>query len=251
VLSDVTIVITAGSRPGYLRTALHGINLNLPECKRVVVNDDGQVPRTPGGFTIHEGTIWRDMPTYTFLTTKRNAGVALVDTKYTLIAADDFEFDIQSRATLIRMAEILESHPFIDVITGRVNERPYEGFLTVKEGEYIKEIRFIRDALDVQKVDIAANFFLARTKVLRQVPWDEAIGPIGGEHADWFLDMKAAGAFVAWAPGLNINEQAKDSSKESPDYRQMRGRAMIGHELMLKKRGVKKYYGFDEQIQGD
>jgi hypothetical protein len=255
MLSDVSIVITAGSRPGYLKKALQGIRLNLPECTVIVVNDDG-CERTPGGF-LDTDVIWREMPKDTFLTRKRNAGVELACTKYTLLAADDFEFDIESRATVIRMTEILNQYTLPDAIAGSFNNKNYQGSFVVKEGEYIKEV-----ALDTAtamplasgrtklwKVEIAVNFFLARTKALRDVPWDETMGPIGGEHADWYLDMKAANKVIAWTPGLNINEQPKDVSKEHPDYGWMRKRCWDGHALMLKKRGVKKYYGFDEEVK--
>lgn len=257
MLSDVTIVITAGSRPGYLRRALFGLRCNLPEAKVVVVNDDGNIPQTPGGFRLTEGIIWREATHDTFLTKKRNMGVALADTKYVLLAADDFEFGIESRATVIRMTEILDQYRLPDVIAGSFNGKEYQGHFKVVEGEYIKEIALDKEndlmiatgRTKLWKVDIAVNFFLARTKALRDVPWDETIGPIGGEHADWYLDMKAAGKVVAWTPGLNINEQEKDPYKESPEYGAMRKRCWDGHALMLKKRGVKKYYGFNEEVK--
>jgi hypothetical protein len=252
-LSDVTILITAGGRPGYLKSALRGINANLPECKVVVVNDSGEL-------SYHFGVMWREMPPDTFLTRKRNAGVSLVDTKYTLLAADDFEFDIQSRATVINMVEVLDLLPEADLMAGTVNNRPYEGFLSIVKGEYIKETRLNiatnkrRTDLPaygnrIWRVDLAANFFLARTRILREFRWDEAIGPIGGEHADWFLDLQAARRTVLWSPILNINEQEKDKTKEDPGYRERRARAQMGHELMLKKRGVKRYVSFDEEVK--
>lgn len=256
MLRDVSIVITAGSRPGYLRQALHGLRTNLPECTIIVVNDDGR-QRTPGGFLLDTDVIWREMGPDTFLTKKRNAGVALVCTKYTLLAADDFEFDIESRATVIRMAEILDQYRLPDVIAGSFNGKNYQGHFKVVPGEYIKEVRLDEEKdfmiatgrTKLWEVDIAVNFFMARTKALRDVPWDETIGPIGGEHADWYLDMKSAGKIVAWTHGLNINEQPKAASKESPDYGWMRKRCWDGHALMLAKRGVKHYYGFDDEVK--
>jgi hypothetical protein len=255
MLSDVTIVITAGSRPGYLRTALHGIRRNLPECKIVVANDDGARP-TMLASTID--VIWKELPPDTFLTRKRNEAVKLVDTKYTLMAADDFDFTLDSRAAVIRMAEILDAFQGAEVIAGTYNDRRYEGFLTVKAGEYIKESRLNEKTFtpfsstqvgDFWAVDIATNWFMARTYVLRFVPWDETIGPIGGEHADWYLSMKENFRTILWTPGLNMYEQPKNREMESPNYRQMRARAFeTGHKLMLAKRGVKTYYGFDDEV---
>jgi len=36
---------------------------------------------------------------------------------------------------------------------------------------------------------------------------------------------------------------------EHPEYRKMRWRCTEGHKLMLAKRGVERYYGFDEEVQ--
>ena len=261
MLSDVTIAITAGSRRGYLDAALNGIRRYLPECRVVVANDDG-LKTTLGGFPLYSGVIWKELPPDTFLTRKRNEAVKLVDTKYTLMASDDFDFTTDTRAALIRMERILDSWRNVDVIGGTYNDRAYEGFLTIKAGEYIKETRlnehdaksFLRDgsfrSTNLYKVDITANWFLAHTFVLRQVPWDENIGPIGGEHADWFLDLKAANRTVVWTPGLNMYEQPKNREMEAPGYRAMRKRAFeTGHKLMLAKRGVKQYFGFDEEVK--
>ena len=252
MLSDVSILVTAGGRPGYLRRTLCAIRHFLPECKIVVVNDDEQA-----GFGYHSEVIWREMPFDTFLTAKRNAGVALIDTKYTLLAADDFDFGWDTRTVVIKMTEILDRF-HMSVIAGTVNNRPYEGWLEVKAGEYIKEHRLAPEnctflthqRAKIYSVDIAVNWFLARTEALRDVPWDETIGPIGGEHVDWFLDLKAAKRAAVWTPGLNINEQPKDPDCESPDYRARRMRAATtGHVLMMKKRNIKHYYGFDEEVK--
>jgi hypothetical protein len=250
-LSDVTAVVTAGSRPGYLDHMLMGMRRCLPEVQVIVVSDDGYrnnfVPNI----------LWHDLEPGTFLTRKRNQGVSLVGTKYTLMLTDDFEIDMSTRAIVVRMANILDMYTKPDVIAGSFIGRPYEGFLKVVKGEYIRayslnmdaEMPFTNGRQKLWKVDMAANFFLARTNTLVAVPWDERIGPIGGEHADWYLDMKAAGKMVVWSPGLNINEQPKDLTKEQPHYGPMRkNRVWEGHSLMLKKRGVKRYIDFQEEI---
>ena len=248
-LNNVSLIITAGSRPGYLKHLLNGIARYLPETTTIVVNDD---ENHPSWFNLPPKTIWEQTKPDTFLTRKRNLGVQLADTKYSLLLADDFLIDSNARRTVIRMVNILDSYDNIDVISGTYNDRRYEGFLEVVKGEYIREHQLEDDEYNkigpnISKVDISTNFFLARTKLLTKVPWDETIGPIGGEHADWFLDVKAARGVVAWTPGLNIYEQEKNKDMESLDYRAKRARALEGHNLMLKKRGVKRYIGFGEQ----
>jgi hypothetical protein len=257
-LNDVTIVITAGFRPGYLNNALLGIRRNLPECKVVVANDDGYTPAM-GQMALDGNVIWKELPRDTFLTRKRNEAVKLVDTEYTLMASDDFDFTVDVRASVIRMSRILDAG-MGNIIGGTVNDRRYEGYLTVNYPEYIKETRLIEDPdksvgglfsspKNIWKVDIVANWFLANTRVLRQHPWDETIGPIGGEHADWFIDLKVAKRTVLWTPGLNIYEQPHDKTMEYVFYPEMRRRCWEGHNLFLAKRGIKRYYGFDEEVK--
>ena len=260
MLNDVTVAITAGSRPGYLNFALLGLSRYLPECKVVVASDDGYHPAV-SGMQLDRNVIWKELPKDTWLTKKRNEAVKLVDTKYTLLAADDFDFTIDVRAVVIRMANILDqthgtllSRP--DVIAGTFNDYRYEGYLDGVPTKYIKKTRlneetdtpFAKARTTLWKVDIATNWFLARTETLRDIPWDETIGPIGGEHADWYIDMKNANRTVVWTPGLNIYEQAKDRQMEVANYSQMRDRCWDGHKLMLAKRGVDRYVGFDESI---
>lgn len=259
-LNDVTLLVTAGGRPGCLKETLEGIWQYLPECRVVVVNDDDIVVDFSSEYhnEVMRNVIWHEVPFDTFLTRKRNEGVKLIDTEYTLLLADDFKIDVSTRAVVIRMLHTLNNY-YGDLVGGTVNNRLYEGKLEVKPGEYIKETRidyerdFYRQGFvyvpTVFQPDLVANFFLARTKLLRDIPWDETIGPIGGEHADWFLDLKEKGKIVLWQKGLDIQEQERDPSKELSSYRARRQRAMLGHELFLKKRGVKCYYSFDEEVR--
>ena len=256
-LADVSLIVTAGFRPGYLNNFLLGAKKFIPEAKIIVVNDDNY----PSYYqqNLPPNTIWEQVPYDTFLTRKRNLAVQLIDTKYAVLMADDFLINSDARRTLIKMLNILDMYSQPDIIAGTFNDRPYEGYLEIRDGEYIREIPLdVKTAVpfslfknyyikNLYQVDIAANFFMARTKLLRQVPWDETIGPIGGEHADWFLDVKAAGGVVVWTYGLNIYEQPKNLDMESPDYGRMRHRVWEGHKLFLAKRGVKRYIQFGEQ----
>jgi hypothetical protein len=247
-LNDISLIVTAGHRAGYLQELLHGVSAFLPETTTIVVNDDD---KDSEWFVPPAKTIWEQTKPDTFLTRKRNLGVQLVDTKYAALLADDFLINSDTRRVLIRMANILDMHTRPDVIAGTFNDRRYEGHLEVMKSEYIREHALQEEdwkiAPNLWQIDIAANFFLARTKLLNKVPWDETIGPIGGEHADWFLDVKAAGGVVTWQPGLNIYEQPKNADMESPDYGKRRARVWDGHALMLKKRGVKRYIGFGDK----
>jgi hypothetical protein len=253
LLEDLTIVIPTFHRRGYLKSCLEGIAKNLPECSVVVVSDDGVAPEFAGLWNS-----WLTMAYDTGLTGKRNFGVQAVRTPYTLMGSDDFDFSTrEARIGIVQMTKVLKYNTNIDVVVGRHNNRDYHGYLEYKPGEYIKEHRL--DMLQTPpimlrphvlwEIDIGPNYFAARTSVLRTVKWDETIRPIGGEHADWFLDLKEADMVVAYLSLANINEQPSDPSKQHPAYHRFRNRCWDGHALFMKKRGIKKYYGFDEEVK--
>ena len=249
-LEDVTILIPTFHRRGYLERAVSDINSNLPDCKIVIVSDDGIL--TPDWAY----DFWITLPYDAGLTSKRNAGVKASRTKYTLLGSDDFDFStLEFRRGLVRMTEVLDAHPEIDAVSGRVIRNDYEGFIEYVPGQYIKEHRLNKlskpnywQPHPVWKIDISHNFFLARTDVLLEVPWDESIRPIGGEHVDWFLDMKDANKVIVFLPTAEISEMDYDASMQHPDYLTFRSRCWDGHNLMMKKRDIKRYVSFDEEM---
>jgi glycosyltransferase involved in cell wall biosynthesis len=247
MLENISILIPTFHRRGYLRDCVNGIAANLPECTVLVASDDGLPSERIG----NENS-WFTLPYDVGLTAKRNILAHGTMTRYALMGSDDFDFSTpEAREGIIRLAQLFKASDLtfmeIDVACGRVNNRPYEGYLEYVPGRYIKEHRIgPRQVSRVTGIDIAANYFLARAEFLRKFPWDETIRPIGGEHADWFLDLKEAGRKVVYVPGVNINELPKDRSKEHPDYRTFRNRCWEGHATFMKKRGIKRYFGFDE-----
>jgi glycosyltransferase involved in cell wall biosynthesis len=240
-LQDITVLITSFLRPGYLTEALSSIRRNS-DAQIVVADDSGNEARSEG---------WIYLPFDSGLPAKRNACVEMTRTKYALLGCDDFDFTEDAMAGVVRMREVLEAHPDVDVVVGRYGNNPYEGFLEWVEGSHIKETRLethrtaplYTEPYPVWKIDIGVNFFLARTSALREIPWDTRY-KIGGEHGDWFLDLKLAGKLVVFLPGANINPQRADNSKQDPRYGAFRGRCWDGHYAFKAKRNVKHYIDF-------
>jgi len=242
-LSDISILITSFMRPGYLTECLKRIRERLPECPIIVVDDSGDGVKDPA--------ITVKCPFDSGLTVKRNAGVKVCKTKYLLLGSDDFDFgSIEARQGVIKLYGVLENYPDLDIAAGRHNNIPYEGFLDYVPGQYIKETRLVpRGNPPFYKVDLCVNYFLAKTKTLIEVSWDEDIVPIGGEHGQFFLHLKEARKKVAWVPGVNIKALPYTPAWQHPDYAMYRSRAKsFGHKIFLKKRNVKDYYGFDEPL---
>lgn len=244
----MTILVTTFLRPGFLKACLKGIEANLPECRVAVACDDETTPRDWGVAG------WSQIPFDSGLTAKRNAAVQVTTTKYALLGSDDYDFSKpEVREGIERMVATLDEHPEIDVVVGTYNDMPYEGKLEYRPGEYIMEHRKRPSELPTflkpypgWKIEMGINYFLARTEVLREVPWDESIRPIGGEHGDWFMCMKQAGKYIAFVPGCNIHATEDNHEWRHPDYFKYRNRAQLGHQAMLKKWGIKDYWSYGQ-----
>jgi hypothetical protein len=227
-------------RPDYFRECIRGIRANLPECPVVVACDDDTTLPLPH-------TLFVRLPFDSGLTAKRNAAVKDSRTKYSLLGCDDFDFSTPAARTGVeRMVETLEAHPDVDVVVGTYNGMKYEGTLEYVPGEYIRERRleglpYCLKPYPMWKIELGINYFLARTEVLREVPWDETIRPIGGEHGDWFLEMKLQRKNIVFVEGCHMTTQ---KASNNPEYFKYRGRSKQGHELFMKKRNVKVYYGY-------
>jgi len=132
MLSDVTIIVPTFLRPGYLTDCLQAIAKNLPECKVIVVADDGLPPT--GKYDV-----WISLPFDSGLPAKRNAGAKLTSTKYLLMGTDDFDFSTKEvRDGILKMLNVLDTYPTVDVAAGRHGNLPYEGFLTYVPGSHIQ-----------------------------------------------------------------------------------------------------------------
>lgn len=259
-LADVSILVTSFLRLGYLRDCLATIQSHLPECPVVIVDDSEEshvgmeISTSPKPFITKStglapsSTWWMvRLPFDSGLSAKRNAGVRVVTTPYTLLAADDFDFSTPGcREGILDMLAVIDDdiNTRWDLVGGRVNGAPYEGLLEYVPGSHIKETRLENlNGLDFVECDLTVNYFLARTKVLRQFPWPEEM-KIGGEHVCLFLDLKLAGKKVAWVKGVNINTFPHETSKIDPRYPEFRARARtLGHPLMMKRYGIKEYIG--------
>lgn len=258
-LANITIAISSFLRQGYLRECLAFIEACLPECA-VIVADDGDEAIDK---TIHHWKgfrrSWIQMPFDSGLSSKRNATVRACESPLLLMFCDDFRADEECRDGVERMLEVLEQFPLIDVAAGRVDKRPYEAMLEYIPGEHIRETRaVIPHANDPStcngrpawtQVDLAINYFLARTAKLRACPWPEEIRPIGGEHVAFYLDAKAKGYRTVLVHGCNVKTMTLGPEAQDPRYSAFRGRAYdLGHQAMKRRYNIKQYVGMAGDI---
>lgn len=244
-LDDVTIGLTSFLRFGFLRNAIKDINYNYPECEVLTVDDsDGGIGQAVDKLT----TTVVSMPFDSGIGAKRNEMVRRAKTQYLLMGTDDFLFDQQSRHGVELMAQALENNPGVDVACGRFNNNHYEGHIRHVPGEYIKEIPLDinsprwGDNPECYRVDLTANYFLARTD--RIAPWNEEM-KIGGEHIMWFLRMLGWDRTLVWVPGAEIMQQPYWMGAQDLRYNRMRMRCWDGHNKMKELLNIKRYIGFD------
>jgi glycosyltransferase involved in cell wall biosynthesis len=253
--NDVTIVVPTFLRDGCLQETLGRIQRHLPDCKVVVVDDGYQtrakdylysMMRTDGHQAVY-------LPFDTGLSAKRNVGVRLANTRYIVIASDDYAFDAVSRSDFTMWKKALTG--WFRLVGGRVNDRPYEGFLTLTDG--VMEERLWKEGdpvhheggLEIREVDIVCNYFMAYRDFLLQYPWDEQF-KIGGEHGDFFWRIKkalhpSASASVGFVPGVNVNQAERNRLNWDINFPLFRGRAMQYHVKFMQKWGIKEYRGMD------
>lgn len=244
-LRDITILVTSFLRQGYLKDCLWSIRKNLPECPVITIDDSDlllDMPPDDG----KDGLIL--LPFDSGLPAKRNAGVRSCKTPYFLLGCDDFNFAHPVvRPGIERMLAVLERRPEVSVAGGRVDFNRYEGFLELVPGEYIQEHRLDAFGMmdgDDHDCDLTVNYFLARAIDVVGVPWDERM-KIGGEHFQFFWDLKKGGKTVTWVKGADITTLPADPAKVDARYPAYRARAhSLGHRIMLETMGVKEYRGF-------
>lgn len=243
-LADVTVGISSFLRPGYLSRCLESIAEHLPEVTVLVADDsDSDICAKIAG----PGCI--RMAFDSGLSAKRNALVARCTSDLFCLFCDDFKADEECRAGVLLLLEVLDKWPDIAIAAGRVDGRAYEAMLEYIPGQHIRETRVdVRQGLYGRPawvpVDLAVNYFLARTAVMRDVPWPENIRPVGGEHVAFWLDAKMKGYKSVFVHGVNVKTMTLGPEAQDVRYPAMRARAYAtGHIAMKRHYNILKFIG--------
>lgn len=255
-LSKITIGIKTFLRDSHLYEAVNGIRKNLPEVKIAIVDDGDTIYHIyPDKADFYEQLL-KDghdiiiVPFDSGFGFKSNLLARMFKTDYLLIGSDDFDFSTKEvRIGITRLLSIMENNPEIDIASGRVNKRPYEFNLEDKGDVIIETVvpekTSYNDPLGYQLCDLTVNYSLIRRRVFSKISWDDDVRIGGGEHGAFFVDVKRAGFKVAYVPGVNINEQQRESSDE---YKKFRSRSRNPDRPCFDKRGIKQYVLGNGQI---
>ena len=178
---------------------------------------------------------------------KSNLIASLVRRPYLLVASDDFDFsDSKTKEGILKLQDILDNEPSIDIASGRVNNNPYE-FNLIDCGHTIVEETVIPEP-PFTVCDLTVNYSLIKREVFEKVRWDEDQKIGNGEHGSFFVDVKRAGFKVGYVPGVNINTL---EGQDSAEYRKLRNRARSPERSCFDKRGIKKYFLGNGQVDYD
>lgn len=253
-LHNMSVLITTFLRDGSLELCIGLLRANLPDVKIIVVDDGHRTEKKTLLYTAlrSAGHIVIECPFDTGLAEKRNVGIKACQTEYLLMGCDDFVFDCEARAGIEKLLSVLNDNPTFALASGRVMNVPYEGFFEIAPGDYVKEHPLVvKKEKPFYKVDLTVNYFLARVELIRDVVYDSRM-KIGGEHGDYFLEMKRLGRTVVWVPGVSIKNMECFGHIAGNDdkYEGYRGRARyLGHQMFLKKYGVRHHIGFDMSVE--
>lgn len=176
----LTVVVKTFERPHLLRRLVRSLRRDHPAVRLVVV-DDSRVP-------VHlDGVEVIALPHDVGVSAGKNAGLALVDTPYVAFLDDDY---VATRRTdFARVVAVLDAHPDIDLVGGRVAFLP-----SFRSDDYRRSGLFPTPVPPKRPVgslvgglpvyDKVANFFVARTEAVREVGWSPELKRL--DHTDFF-----------------------------------------------------------------
>jgi len=171
-----------------------------------------------------------------------------LDIKYCLIGADSIKFT-ESMKSINYLIKYLNYSPDfnIDLLGLEVQERiSWEAWLDLQDSFILDFIeknpieglldRYCKNNITIWNCDIVRNFFLATTKSLLEVKWDNNLKMM--EHEDFFWRYKQTGYKVGWtnyssgkySPGIDI------------EYKKIRAKNMnISKEELKQKYNLKSW----------
>jgi GT2 family glycosyltransferase len=237
--SHLTALIVSFLRYEYLEKCIESLRTSYPDINIIVGNNGPEDGRKEKLCQKH-GARYYQLPFDCGICVGRNILVEKIKTPYTLIGDDDFYYD--NRAKVEEMLEVVRAKE-ADLVGGRVEEggitKNYQGFIFDKGKHFVYEK--LPDQLangdKLVKVDITFNYFVARTKMLKDVKWDEQI-KVAYEHSAFFIDAKRKGYSVCFHPKAIVIHKPFIEKSDPGEYEQYKFFRMRKND---KKRFFQKY----------
>jgi glycosyltransferase involved in cell wall biosynthesis len=245
VLSDLTIGIKTFGRPELVKRLIVSIRESYDAQSeiQILVADDGGTDNNNQhiidsvNMLIGQGKDHYIMLDYDAgLSAGRNALVASTKTKFFMLMDDDFVFKSREACNLGDMLSMLHRwEDSLDLVGGKIGDRPdnFARFGYYKDGLvlYYDHSGYVAPPSSCVYVEFVPNFFMAKTKVLADVKWDDALKL--GEHEDFFYRFRQHGYRASYCRDMCHIEHAQAQTSEA--YKAKRGRAVDFLELSMKK----------------
>jgi len=234
-VDDLTFCVTAFERPAALTKLLSSVRARYPETRIIVADQSFSPARTRSD--VEDLTVDFDIG----VAAARNLLLDRVETPFVMFLDDDFVFTRDTRVEELR--QVLIDHSDVDIAAGMVlsrggREGHYEGLLEVDADGVLRYRKGNRGHVDgMPIVDIAYNFFAARTERIREIRWDPELKL--AEHSEFFYRAKGRLKVV-------YRQTVKVAHPESvtPVYIDFRARGIDYARLFLRKHGLTAAVGF-------
>lgn len=248
---DIAIMIKTFLRDGFLLKTIEDVERNLPGAKMIIVDDGLESKRKISLYAElrDRGHTCAWLPFDSGFCAKANESLKYLDRDYLLIGSDDFDFSPTAAAGVAKLLTVLRNVSDLGMASGRCDGTPYEGFIE-KGYDYIREHPLTMDdfetveGIQYKRCDLTVNYGLVRKGVFDSgVRWADY--KIGGDHFEWFDQVKLHGWPVAYVKGVNIRQQRPFPGAASPEYGKYRARAVDALPAFFAKYGITKYICFD------
>ncbi|KAJ1567973.1 Beta-1,4 N-acetylgalactosaminyltransferase 2, partial [Cladochytrium tenue] len=270
VNAGVTIMIKTLDRITKVFRLVESILERYPTISIVVANDGARASLVEGeGYK--RGFYYLPLPFDVGLSAGRNRMVERAATEYVLTLDDDFVFDEGSSIeSLLHALEMPDTAGRVyDIAAGKnpddetrfgldfcgIMRRVGDSGRTLWLGPTAAAPMVASDVAAAtpqrpppshagcDEVEFVPNLFLARRRfLLEQVRWDELLKL--GEHEDFFLRARAAGARTLTCAGVRFRHEQVAHWRGETEYDRMRGRVFDFLRLSLRKHGLTKLVSF-------
>jgi len=226
-MQEVTVIVTAFSRPDSLRKCVKSIRKFYPDVE-IIVSDNGKADPVLNYELVKDYKCrYLGLPFDSGASHAKNAALDVITNKYAVIIDDDFEFTENTK--LEKFKAILDSDESVGIVGGKpitpkgkvgtigsrllINkERKIFWRFPIENPEW-KEVRGIK----YYYADYTRQFLMIRN--VRDIRWDDDL-KIGGLHVAFFLNIKLHTDWkVAYVPEVEVIHYRAHPNEEYMAYR--------------------------------
>ena len=241
-MKDLTFLIVTFLRDEYLFDCIKSIRETYGYEPKIIVGDNNRKTKKRKEFVEKYKGQYVDLPFDSGVSKGRNTLVKKIKTKYTCVGDDDFHYNKNAKVdVLYKFARKKE----VDLVGGRVFERgrlrDYQGYIDMYD--YYFKYRPIEDSEKITKCDIVFNYFVAKTKLLKENTWDDKIKVVH-EHSDFFITLKKTKANVYYHPEPKVLHKKEDIEIKYQDKYLPFRRRLTDRDYFFKKHKIHFSEGF-------